>query len=125
MKKFALILFFIVPVLAVATNGNYVQENRKKITTDIVNSLVSEDYDAVRKNFHSTLKTALPVEKISEVWTSVITASGAFKEILSTSEVVVQGYNQVKIRCKFENENATVEATFNEDDKVIGLYIKP
>jgi hypothetical protein len=31
----------------------------------------------------------------------------------------------VKVRCKFEKGEATVEVTFSGSDKVIGLYLRP
>lgn len=101
------------------------EASRIKITKAILDNLVKEDYESVRKDFHSSLRTALPVEKIAEVWQNVVASTGSFKEIVSTNAIVNQGYNQVKIRCRFENENATIETTFTEDDKVLGLYIKP
>jgi hypothetical protein len=128
--KHALVLFLSAFILVSATNTKstahlFDEATRKKITNDILNNLVKEDYEAVRKDFHSSLRTTLPVEKISEVWTSVVSQSGIYKKTLSTSVANVQGYNQVKLRIQFENENATLEATFTDDDKVIGLFIKP
>jgi hypothetical protein len=101
------------------------EEKRKRITQEIVNNLVKEDYEAVRKDFHSGLKTNLPVEKISEVWQNLIATNGAFENMTSTTVAQTNGFNQVRIRCQFKNENATVEATFNDDDRVIGLFVKP
>jgi hypothetical protein len=99
--------------------------SRKKIATDIITNLSQEDYEAVRKDFHSSLKTTLPVEKIAEIWKTIVTNSGGFKKIISTTTAITQGYNQVFIRIELEKENATLETTFTADDKVIGLYIKP
>jgi hypothetical protein len=101
------------------------EARRKRITSEILDNFVKENYDSVSKDFHSSLKTTLPTERLSEVWKYVMTNFGAFKKVISTTTNVMQGYNQVLMRCQFEKDNATLEATFNEDDKVFGLYIKP
>ena len=103
----------------------YDESDRKRIATDILNNLVKENYEAVRKDFHASLKQNLPTERISEGWIKLVETIGAYKEVISTTPDVAQSYNQVKIRCRFENGNSSVEVTFNEDDKVIGLFLKP
>lgn len=107
------------------TGIGYDESARIKITKAILNNLVQQQYEEVSKNFHVTLKQNLPTEKINEVWTTVVSTYGAYKETLTVRTDVFQGFSQVKIRCQFENEKATLEATFTEDDRVIGLYIKP
>jgi len=103
----------------------YDEAARKKITQEILDNFVKEDFDAVRKDFHSSLKTSLPADKIGEVWQSVINNGGKYISVISVNTSKVQEYNQVKMRIKFEKENATLETIFNEDDKVLGLWIKP
>ncbi|KAA2238827.1 DUF3887 domain-containing protein [Chitinophaga agrisoli] len=130
MKRFILLLSIIALAFTLYAGKSNLhpgndEESRKKITNEILNNLVSEKYDDVRKDFHSSLKAGLPAEKIAEVWKSTIDVNGPFEKVLSTTMATVQGFNQVKLRCKFKNENATLEATFTEDDRVIGLYIKP
>src|SRR5688572_32904125 len=88
------------------------EANRKRITNAILDNLVKENYEDVRKDFHSTLKANLTVEKISEVWAAVVNTNGAFEKISNTTVAEVQGFNQVKLRCQFKNENATLETTF-------------
>jgi hypothetical protein len=121
----AMIILSSVPAPGVRSKDIADESRRKQITNDILNNLLKEKYEDVRKDFHSSLNTVLPVEKISEVWNTVISQSGAYKRILSTSVTTFQGYNQVKLRLEFDKENATLETTFTEDDKVLGLYIKP
>lgn len=121
----AIVILSFIPAPALRTNAFVDEAKRKQITNDILSNLVKEKYEDVRKDFHSSLKVTLPVEKISEVWSTVISQSGSYKKIISTNVTTFQGYNQVKLRLEFANENATLETTFTEDDKVLGLYIKP
>lgn len=101
------------------------EANRKKIAQLILDNLIKEQYDEVRKDFHSTLKNSLPTEKIAEAWQTVVGSAGQYKEVISTSVTQTQGFNQIKMRIRFEKDNTTLETTFNEDDKVIGLWLRP
>ncbi|WP_295122702.1 DUF3887 domain-containing protein [uncultured Chitinophaga sp.] len=98
---------------------------RKKISLEIVNNLVKENYDSVRKDFAPALKQELSAERLAEGWKKLIETTGTYTEVASSTVNAVNGYNQVKVRCKFKKGNATVEVTFNEEDQVLGLYLKP
>jgi len=97
---------------------------RKNVAEKILKNLVQEKFEDVRADFHSTLKQSLPAERISEAWVKQLETYGEYKSTVSMTSAKFQEYNQVKIRCKFENDNSTIEVTFNEDNKVIGLYLK-
>lgn len=102
------------------------EDTRKAITQAILDNLIKEDYDAVQKDFYGPFKQALPIEKISEAWQQTVTTVGDFVKVLATTAATTpEGFNQIRLRCQFKNDNLTVETTFNEDDKVIGLYLKP
>ncbi len=101
------------------------QDVRDKIASDIVINLAKEDYEAVRKDFSGSLKNNLTGEKIGEVWETVIAQNGSFKKVVGTTTTIIQGYNIIRKRVEFENDNLTVEVTFNEENKVIGLFVKP
>ena len=106
-------------------NNRFDEGLRKQISTTILNNLVKQDYEAVRKDFHSSLKVTLPVEKISEAWETTVKVNGAFEKVLSTSATKMGEYNQIRIKCMFHDGNITLEVTFTEDDKVLGLFLKP
>ncbi|RZK38037.1 MAG: DUF3887 domain-containing protein [Pedobacter sp.] len=104
---------------------NIVDEpNRKKIAEAIVSDLAKENYEQVRKEFHAQLKANLSVEKISEAWAKFTETMGSFEKIVSTSPTTARGYTQIKCRCAFKEGNATVEVTFDEDDRVIALFLR-
>ena len=129
MKKifFLSLLTSIVITQTSAFKSNYHrdEERRKKITQTLLDNMIKENYEDVRKDFSVSLKQALPVEKISETWKQWISTYGSFEKVLSVSAASDKGYNQIRIRCKFKNENSTIETTFTEEDKVIALFIKP
>lgn len=101
------------------------EEKRIAISREIVNNMVNEDFEKVQVEFTSTLKEQLSPQVMSQSWTSVLLQIGEFEKILSVSEKVVNDYIVVVSRCKFKRENASIEVTFNAEDKVIGLFFKP
>jgi len=129
MNQFLIALLLTLPILASVpknqSSGFNNEEKRKKVTQAILDNLVKEKYEDARSDFHVSLKAVLPVEKISENWRAIIQLNGKFQKVLSVNAITTMGYNQVQLRCEFANDNMTLEATFNEDDKVIGLYFKP
>ena len=125
MRLIAFMPVFVMALSFVPRKIDLGEEQRRKIATDILNNFVKQDYEAVRKDFHSSLKVTLPVEKLAEAWETTVKLNGNFEKIISTASARTQDYNQVKIKCKFQNENITLETTFTEDDRVIGLFLKP
>lgn len=120
-----LLVFLSQTSFTIKTNLFRDEENRKKITQSILDNLIAEQYQESTKYFHATLKKNLPVEKIAEVWKEMTSVNGAFEKVLSVSTATDKGFNQVKMRCHFKEENLTLETTFTEDDKVIAIFFKP
>jgi|GEM_PF-1418202 len=127
MKRLLLTLICSIYFCTYASNTFFVKdlERRQVVSSEIIKSLAAENYDLVSKKFHPSLKYELTTEKISNVWQSVVSKLGSFVEIVSISNSEFQGYQQIRSRCRFEEGNMTVEVTFNAEDLVIGLYIKP
>jgi hypothetical protein len=127
MKKSLLLglMFIIMSEHDVRGLNVYVDESIESIARGIVDNLVNEDFAEVRTNFHSSLRDQLSADQIQAAWNGTKSTLGSFEEIISVKETTVQGFKQILVRCKFKNDNATVQVTFNEDEKVIGLYILP
>jgi hypothetical protein len=99
-------------------------EMREKLSDELVTNLSNKNYAAARKDFAKVMLDAMSVEKQKEAWEGLIAKVGAFQKVLTTKEEIVSGYNVIKKRCQFAGENATIQVTFNEENKVIGLYFK-
>ena len=137
-KLFLLSLFFGVLTLSCSTGSSPKESTtatsstpadgkgaaeRERIAADIVSNLSKSDYDAVRKDFAKIMLDGLPVSKVKESYEGLTAKIGAFQRVVATQESQVHGYNQVKKRCQFASENASVLVTFNEENKVIGLFL--
>ena len=97
---------------------------REKVAADIASNLAKKDFAAVRTDFAKTALEGLSEEKIKDTWEGLVAKIGAFQKVVSTKEVQENGYNQIKKRCQFTDENATLQVVFNEENQVIGLFLK-
>lgn len=98
---------------------------REEIARKIVKNMVDDKFEDARVAFAYSLKQGLSAQQMQQAWSGLLVQIGEFQNVISATDAQTQGYNQILVRCKFARENATVEVTFNEDNKVIGLYLKP
>lgn len=105
---------------AVSQTSNY-----ETIAKKIVKNLSEGNYDAVRDDFNSQFKDQLSAKQIKDGWLTYIGQKGKFVGINSISPDKVQGYDQLKLKCKFENDLGVVEVTFDNNSHVIGLFLRP
>ena len=92
---------------------------------DLVNLLVDGDYAEAVKNFDSTMKEALPAEKLQEVWNSIIAQAGPFKEQLGVRKEKILQYDVMFVTCKFERAALDTKVVFNQKQQISGLFFVP
>jgi len=100
-------------------------DDEEAIVKKIVDNLKKKDYEAVRTDFTNVLRQQLTVKQIGDAWENFLSTLGNFQEIMNVKTQNVNGYDVVRARCRFQNDNGTVEATFNDEHKVIGLFLRP
>lgn len=114
------LIMVLMPVVAL-----YAQDEREVMTRKLVKNMAAKDFEAVQADFSQSLKEQLTPQMIGQVWSSVITNIGEYDSITSITEQTVQGYKVILARCKFVKGNASIEAAFDDKNKVAGLHIKP
>src|SRR3972149_9855409 len=95
------------------------------LAKDLVDSLARADYDDVVRNFDDTMKKALPVDKLKEVWNSLIIQGGAFVEQRGARMEKIMGYDVVFVTCGFEKLVLDAKVVFNDKQQVAGLFFIP
>lgn len=128
MKKILVTAFGAILILMlVACGGNKVDDTtaEKYITyaKEIITLLNESKYEEVHAMFNDEMKTGLPVENMSEL-TPIFKESGTFKEINKASVEEQDGLYIAVLVAKYSNENRVFTITFNNDEKVTGLYVK-
>lgn len=90
-----------------------------------VAELVAGKYEAAAKRFDETMTSAFPVPKLQEVWNSVISQAGAYREITSASQVQAQGYEIVLLTTRFEQTSMVIRVVFDSESRIAGLFFAP
>lgn len=128
MKKIVLVMLSILLTLGlVGCGGDKVDESisKKYISQaeDIVSLLNEGKYEEVHTMFDDQMKAGLPVNKMEEL-TPVIKQSGKFEKIDKSSVEEKDGIYIVILVAKYSENNRVFTISFNDKDKVAGLYIK-
>ena len=92
---------------------------------DLVDLLVKGNYEQAVENFDSTMKKALPAEKLQQVWNSLIAQTGAFVEQRGVRKEKILQYEAVFVTCKFENAVLDAKVVFDRKKQIAGLFFVP
>lgn len=87
--------------------------------------LAKEDFSSAVKNFDSTMKRAMPPERLQEVWKSLIAQGGPFKRHVDVRTEKWQQYDIVFVICEFEKSLFDVKVVFNSTKQIAGLFFIP
>jgi len=128
MKRSLVIVFSVVLLLfLVACGGNKVDESTAEqyITKaeTIINLLNESNYEEVYAMFSDEMKEGFPVVAMEEL-TPIIEGAGNFEKIDKASVEEEKGIYVTVNVAKYSHENRMYTISFNEDEEVVGLYIK-
>jgi hypothetical protein len=89
--------------------------------------LIRDDKHAdVFKDFNEKMAAAMPVEKLSGAWASVLQQTGAFQSIIDEQVQRPQpGFTAVILGCQFENAAVNAMFVFDDMNKLAGLAFRP
>ena len=95
------------------------------IAKEFFNLLLKEDFKTCETYFDTTMKTALPENKLKEGWKGFITNAGNFKKERSTKKDKEGEYDVVYITCEFEKTPVDVKIAFNGSKEISGIWFIP
>lgn len=75
--------------------------------------------------FDATMASALPPDKLHEVWEALEGQDGRFRAVEGTSRHDDGGLAIVHVACAFERGRKTLRIVFDRDEKVAGLFVRP
>jgi uncharacterized protein len=91
----------------------------------LVSLLEKTDFVSATVDFDSTMKAVMPPEKLGEVWKSVISQAGQFREQTGVRSERMAQYDIVFVSAKFENTPLDIKVVFDIDGKIAGLFFAP
>ncbi len=95
------------------------------LAEEFVGLMVKGDFVAAVQNFDSTMKSAMPAEKLEETWKSVLGQLGAFNKVAGTRTEKWQQYDLVFVTCEFEHLTIDAKVVFDSKKKIAGLWFVP
>jgi len=95
------------------------------IAKEFFNLLLKEDFKTCETYFDTTMKTALPEDKLKEGWKGFITKAGTLKKETGTKKDKAGEYDVVYITCEFEKTPVEVKIAFNNSKEISGLWFLP
>ncbi len=130
MKKYIGLVLLSMIILVCSISWAQQQEisSSSDITTlarEFVELLVKEDFPSAVKRFDTTMKTALPSEKLQEAWESITGQVGHFKRQVSTRIEKAEKYDIVFVTVEFEKFTLDVKVVFNNSKEIAGLFFVP
>jgi murein DD-endopeptidase MepM/ murein hydrolase activator NlpD len=93
---------------------------------EVLANIVAKNYTAAAKNFDEKMMSALPPDKLQQVFeTQIQPQIGAFQSVREAKSQTDGPYTIVTLLSKFERGLINVQLAFDAQGKVAGLFFKP
>lgn len=83
------------------------------------------DYEAAVEMFDNTMKSALPKEKLKEVWQALEAQCGTFEIQGDIRQNKIQQYDVIYVPCQFEKTTLDGKVVFGQEGLIAGLFFVP
>lgn len=116
------------PTLAAATTPTAdaaVPPERVTQAKKIIEQMAAGDFATVFSDFDSVMAAQVPVDKLKQGWTQLMTLYGPYKGTGSVQTSTEQNLDVVLIATNFERGTLDTRVVFNSAGKVSGLFFKP
>ncbi len=100
-------------------------DDLQAIARKFVDLLAAGDFAAAVKRFDPTMTTALPADKLRDVWKTLNTQAGAFQKQIGARAAKESGYQVVFVACKFEKAVLEAKVVFDDSKRIAGLFFVP
>src|SRR5580692_6233001 len=124
-KLFLLSAVLLAAFVAPAFAEDATSTNLTASGTQFVDLLVKEDFAGAVGKFDTTMRSALPEEKLREVWQTIQTQAGPFKKQLRTRIEKLGTYDIVYVTCQFEKATLDAKVVYDVQRQVAGLFFIP
>jgi uncharacterized protein len=125
MRKLTMALLLFCSVAGAQPNDTSASQPLINKAKAFVSLLAQGDFTAATADFDSTMKAAMPPEKLDETWKTVTAQVGKFKEQAGVRTEKMAQYDIVYIGSIFEQANLDIKVVFDSASKIAGLFIVP
>src|SRR2546428_12780730 len=100
-------------------------DDLQAIARRFVDLLAAGDFAAAAKRFDPALTTALPADRLRDVWKGLNTQAGAFQKQTGARVANESGYQVVFVACAFERAVLEAKVVFDDSKRIAGLFFVP
>ncbi len=118
-------------LIALATPGNGALASEPSSSgpaldgAQFIELMVKGDFAAADAHFDARMKSALPEEKLRDVWQTLQKQTGPFKARLQTRVEKQRDYDVVFVTCQFERATLDAKVVFDAARQIAGLFFVP
>ncbi len=121
MKK----IFILALATLIVSNLFAQQEKRIETSKQLLSAFQKNSFEKIILKFDANMKTALPKEKMAEIWTSLEKQCGAFVKSDEITTDKYQSYDIVYILLEFKNTKLKMKTVFDTQGLIAGLFFVP
>lgn len=126
MKKSLIIVVLLLTALICFSSCKQTKDDNEfdyqQYAIDYVDNLLSGNYQACTVDFNNEMLSALSVDSLHQTWEQTIISAGDFEQVEKIETATASGYQQVSAYCKFSKNGIKVTISFDQDNKVAGLF---
>ncbi len=93
--------------------------------TDFFNAMQEGKFDQAQSFFDESVKSKIPVDVLTQLWTNIGTKLGKVKSITPVRSQQQGDYTLVIVEGDFENDTQNFTLAFNTTGKMVGFFLQP
>ena len=97
----------------------------KASAKEFVDLLVNGDFATAPQNFDETMSSALPADKLEEIWKVTTEQTGPFKQQIGVRTEKQLQFDVVFVTCEFEKSPIDVKLVYNSEGQISGVFFIP
>ena len=91
----------------------------------VLAALAAREFAKVTEQFDDPMKAAVPLERLTAMWTALLAQIGDFKACGDPRVVAVSDKQMVIAPCEFERAKLNLQVAFAPDGRISGLVFRP
>lgn len=107
------------------TTSTPIDPELDRLTTDLIELLVAEDFAAAVEGFDATMAQALPAADLATTWRQLIDQVGPYESEITRRQEATAGYDAVVVTAQFERSPLDIRVVFDSERRIAGLFFQP
>ena len=92
----------------------------KRLTQEVVDKLVSQDFEGITTGFSSSLRSKISAQQIQREWRSIVAQAGPFKRVAD----ILRDYDLVNARLQFKRGFVNMRVEFDAQKNISALFVQ-